>query len=345
MKGHRSGPVNWFKRTPGIIVLCFLITMVLASLSPADAAPASDQALSPYQGQSANNSSVTLDLHAAKRKGQPPTPTLAPTNTPPPILTATPVPTSTAVATSTSAPTVSPTSPPIAQTGLVAAYAFNEGSGSTITDLSGNGNSGSITGASWTYQGRFGNALSFNGSNSFVKVNSSDSLNLGADLTLEAWVYPTALGGWRNVLLKEQSGDLTYGLYANTDSQRPAGYIYVGGEVDTRGNSQLPLNSWTHLAVTHDGTYLNLYVNGSLASTKTIAGSTPASAGPVEIGGDDLWGEYFSGSIDEVRIYDRALSQTEIQTDMNTALDETSQLPTPTSAVTSTPAAEEPTST
>jgi hypothetical protein len=78
------------------------------------------------------------------------------------------------------------------------------------------------------------------------------------------------------------------------------------------------VNTWTHLAATYDGAVLRLYVNGTLAGSLSRAGSIDASAGPLRIGGNSLWGEWFNGRIDEVRVYNRALSQGEIQTDMNT---------------------------
>src|SRR5262249_14410311 len=75
-----------------------------------------------------------------------------------------------------------------AQTGLVAAYGFNDGGGATAVDSSGNGNAGTLNGASWTTAGRFGGALSFNGTTSWVTVPDSAPLDLTTGMTLEAWV-------------------------------------------------------------------------------------------------------------------------------------------------------------
>src|SRR5262249_25648934 len=108
-------------------------------------------------------------------------------------------------ATPTHTPTLTPTPQPTgaATSGLVAAYAFEEGSGSTVADASGHGNTGTISGAVWTDQGRYGRALAFNGTTSWVTVNGSAALNLTTGMTLEAWVFPTQVGGWRAVILKE----------------------------------------------------------------------------------------------------------------------------------------------
>jgi len=89
-----------------------------------------------------------------------------------------------------------------------------------------------------------------------------------------------------------------------------------GTPLDARGTAQLPLNTWTHLAVTHDGTTLRLYVNGAQVGSRAVAGSLLTSSGALRIGGNSIWGEFFQGSIDEVRIYNRALSPGEIQNDM-----------------------------
>jgi hypothetical protein len=76
-------------------------------------------------------------------------------------------------------------------TGLVAAYSFNEASGATVADASGNGNSGTINGATWV-AGKYGGALNFNGISNVVVINNSSSLALTNRMTLEAWVFPTA---------------------------------------------------------------------------------------------------------------------------------------------------------
>jgi hypothetical protein len=96
-----------------------------------------------------------------------------------------------------------PTAPsPVAA--LVAAYSFDEGSGTSVTDDSGNGNVGTIAGAAWA-PGRFGNALSFDGADDIVRVPASTSLSLGSELTVSAWIRPTASQtGWRTIIQRER---------------------------------------------------------------------------------------------------------------------------------------------
>ncbi|MEI2771042.1 MAG: PKD domain-containing protein [Candidatus Competibacter sp.] len=205
--------------------------------------------------------------------------------------------------------------------GLVAAYNFEEASGNTVVDASGNGNHGTINGATWTTAGKFGSALSFNGTSNLVTVNDSASLDLTTGMTLEAWVYPTNLRGWRGVISKEQPlpAGPAYYLYANSSVNKVAGGIDLNNNLN--GGSKLPLNTWTYLAVTYDGTTERLYINGDEVANLQLNKEITVSTGALHIGGIPIvGGDYFKGYIDEVRIYSRALAKTEINTDMNTAV-------------------------
>jgi hypothetical protein len=208
--------------------------------------------------------------------------------------------------------------------GLVAAYGFEEGSGTSVADRSGNGNTGTIAGASWTTAGRFGKALSFDGVNDWVTIAHAAELSLTTGMTLEAWVYPTANGGgaWREVLIKEQTGDQLYNLYSNNEVNVPAFQAYAAAQPATvqrvPGPSELPVNSWTHLAGTYDGTTMRFYVDGVQVGTKAVSGNLLTSTGAVRIGGNSVWGEFFQGRIDEVRIFNVARTAAQIAADMNT---------------------------
>jgi hypothetical protein len=203
--------------------------------------------------------------------------------------------------------------------GLVAAYSFGEGAGSIVTDASGNGNAGTIVNAVWT-TGKYGSALYFNGTNAGVMINDAVSLHLTTAMTLEAWVNPSAVNsGWMDVIYK---GNDNYFLEATSPSGGvPGGGGTLGGAgVVTFGAFALPANTWSHLATTYDGATLRLYVNGVQVSSLAQTGNILTSANPLQIGGDSIFGQYFQGAIDEVRIYNLALTQAQIQADMNKAL-------------------------
>lgn len=218
--------------------------------------------------------------------------------------------------------------PVVAQPGvpnLVAAYNFNQGSGTTLSDVSGNNLNGTLSGPTWTTEGRFGGALTFDGVNDWVTVPDNNALDLTTGMTLEAWVYPTAAGSapfWRNVMIKERSGGESYNLYAADGANVPVAYVVRAAQtntpLDAKGTTGLPLNTWSHLAVTYDGANLRLYVNGTQVGTRAVSGALVTTTGPLRIGGNSIWGEYFQGRIDEIRIYNRALTVAELQTDMLT---------------------------
>ena len=214
--------------------------------------------------------------------------------------------------------------PVLAQTGPVAAYGFDEATGTAVSDASGNGNAGVITGASWNTGGRFGGALSFNGTSNWVTVSDAATLDLTTGMTLEAWIKPSALANWRTVLMKENgAAGFAYALYASDTASHSSGWIRRTSDVDATATSVLPLNTWSHLAATYDGATLRLFVNGTQVATRASTGATVISASPFRIGGNSVWGEYFAGLIDEVRIYNRALTAAQIATDMNTPVGST----------------------
>ena len=212
----------------------------------------------------------------------------------------------------------------------VAAYSFSEGTGTTGGDASGYGNTGTVSNTTWTTSGKYGSALVFNGSSARVTIPHSASLALTTGMTLEAWVYPTNVSAaWRDVIMK---GSDEYYLEATSSSGPPAvAGSNLGGSLI--GSAALPINTWSHLAGTYDGTTLRLYVNGVQVASRAQTGSIATTTNPLQIGGDSFFGQYFQGTIDEVRIYNRALTATEIQNDMNTPVTKGTLSPKPPSGI------------
>jgi hypothetical protein len=201
----------------------------------------------------------------------------------------------------------------------VASYGFEEAAGAMAVDPVG-GHDGQIAGATRTPEGRFGRALSFDGVDDWVTIPHHAALDLNGGMTVEAWVKPSVLSSWRSVVLKERPGALDYGLYASTDAQVPAGRVAGAAEVGAAGPLALGVSTWTHLALTWDGAVARLFVDGAEVATQDSPGPLVSSTGALRIGGSSVRSEWFSGSIDEIRLYRRALTAPEIAADLGRAV-------------------------
>lgn len=199
----------------------------------------------------------------------------------------------------------------------VLAMGFDAGAGSTAADSSVSGNDGAIAGASWTDDGRYGRALRFDGVDDWVTVPDDDTLDLTGDLTLSAWIKPEAANPFMSVLMKEATGSYEYALYATDGAGNQAsGWVGASGAYSP---SVTALNEWHHLAVTFSDSTVRLYMDGVLKETQTGASAPVGSDGMFRIGGTAVYAnEFFKGLIDEVRVYDEALTPAELQTEANT---------------------------
>ena len=212
-----------------------------------------------------------------------------------------------------------------APSGLVAAYGFNEGSGTTVSDISGNNLTGTIVGATWTTGGRYGNALSFNGTSNYIDLGNPTALQLTGSMTLEAWINAAANPADDGQIIAKSSG-IGWQLKTSPDTGPHTFGVKVSGNssASTQRYSATvrSLNTWYHVAGVYNASTgtLDIYVNGVL-NNGTLKGAIPAGQFNQSVNvniGRRTGGYYFNGIIDEVRIYNRALSQTEIQIDMNT---------------------------
>ena len=203
----------------------------------------------------------------------------------------------------------------------IAAYSFDEGRGSIAGDFFGD-HDGTISGAIWA-GGKYGSALSFDGVDDIVRIADAAELDLTDSFTLEAWVRPGEIEALKPILAKSHASgsDTGYLLSVEGTAGRPMGHVADGGAVaGVIGTAALPVNDWSHLALTSDGANLRLYIDGELdaAASALIAGGTSAD---LEIGASTALGRYFDGLIDEVRLYDEVLSEAEIEDDLETAIE------------------------
>ena len=137
-------------------------------------------------------------------------------------------------------------------------------------------------------------------------------------MTLEAWVNPSTVNAnWRDVIYK--GNDNFYLEATSSNGSRPdAGMIAGGSYADAFGTAALPANTWSYLTETYDGSTLRLYVNGTQVASTAHTGTIATSTNPLQIGGDSIYGQYFAGLIDDVRVYNVALTAAQIQTDQAT---------------------------
>src|SRR3954447_7540575 len=180
-----------------------------------------------------------------------------------------------------SAVVASPTAAQSATPGAVAAYSFDAGSGSTVADASGNGNTGTINGATWTTQGRFGNALSFNGTSSYVDLGNASSLRNTGSMTWSAWVFATAdPPDDGQIIAKSASAGWQLKTSPDTGPETFAVVVSPDGTSNTQRYSTTvrALNTWYYVTGVYDAAAraLHIYVNGQL-DDGVLRGTVPAS--------------------------------------------------------------------
>lgn len=198
--------------------------------------------------------------------------------------------------------------------GLVAHYAFD----SSANDSSGNGNNGILhfgVGTTADRHGKAGSAYHFDGTSGYVEVPDSDSLNkVGQQLTISAWVKPEAWDrGWISVLCKGDAEKSQYALFIGPEQW---GVYRNSNGIDVMCNTtkSVALDNWSFVAVTYSPTLIAAYLNGELVGTVSPNGNTVENTNPLYLGIDPPGSvECFAGDMDEVRIYNRCLSASEIR--------------------------------
>ncbi|MBB3114169.1 alpha-L-arabinofuranosidase [Paenibacillus phyllosphaerae] len=212
---------------------------------------------------------------------------------------------------------------------LVARYAFDETEGSDVHDLSGSGLHGVVKGdePTWLSDGHEDGALQFNGTNNGIELGTSPDLQPGS-VTVSYWIKRTeAMDGRNSNIVWFKEGWNGNGFYITYDGSNPAdlssSYMIVDGfngfYVKESPDQFLPLNEWTHIAVTFDSETNEgaIYKNGE-KQTITINGTpnsiTPTSAKNKLIGMSEYSNSHLNAGLDDLRIYNAALSEAEIKT-------------------------------
>lgn len=205
--------------------------------------------------------------------------------------------------------------------GLVAYYKLDDGSGATATNSTG-GTNGTLQNApSWVVSPaqHAGNALNFDGVNDIVTIADRSSLDITSAITLEAWVYATKNTGIQNVICKSSNSPNTGYIFPRTDNgwASTTVYLHITGVWRTLSAPYPGLNAWHHLAATYDGATIRLYINGVESASVAQTGAITTNNNPLVLGNQTGISEYFGGSADEVRVWNVARTQAQIQADMN----------------------------
>lgn len=194
--------------------------------------------------------------------------------------------------------------------GQVAQFHFD----GNATDSSGYGNHGTIFGATFV-QGISGQALSFDGMDDYVKTNANINI---LPLTMEAWVYPRSITGTginNKYIIDNDAGNNAHAI--GIDNNR---FMIVYHDGVLLSSVELSSNTWYHVAAVWEQGSVKLYINGTINNNITFSpqGSLNGAISDTTIGEYRLrqpFPRVFDGLIDEVRIYDRALSADEIKED------------------------------
>jgi len=197
---------------------------------------------------------------------------------------------------------------------LVAHWKLDEGSGNTVYDSSSYGNDGTFKGDPQWVVGYYGGALEFDGTDDNIDCGNDDSLNIADEITLSAWINMAQrpdVDNWYTIPWKE--GAYSMYLYGadNEVTTLAADFWLDTGRADIWNGPDIdiPPNNWTHIAVTFNGTDFEFYVNGEHDYTQNEPATIEISAINLLFTED---GSNFEGLVDDVRIYNRALTQDEI---------------------------------
>ena len=207
----------------------------------------------------------------------------------------------------------------VTENGLVGHWKMNEGSGSKLIDSSGNGNNASIlnttSGVTWV-QGKDGLALNLNGNtNRFATIPSNSSLNMTGAITISAWIRTTGLTGKR-ILSKGGPDGYELGVFTNGKFEFRINRESSGSTYRLYSIQNYPTDgtTWMHVAATFDGTKSNIYINGIKDNSATYAPAIiKTNSTELQIGARSSINRWL-GDLDDVKLYNRALSEVEINT-------------------------------
>jgi hypothetical protein len=206
--------------------------------------------------------------------------------------------------------------------GLVGHWNLDEGAGTTAADFSGNGLTGTLVNLpAWLTTGIPGGvqgnraAVRFDGVNDYVAVAANSQLVITGDISIALWINRSKVLTYGGVLSKTAaSGKWDYDLFfdESSDDMRFDSDTTSPREVRSVGTIAVT-GRWYHFAVTRRGTDVAFFIGGQPSGTATMNGAFPSTSAGINIGREDQRSStYFAGALDDVRIWNRALSSEEV---------------------------------
>lgn len=210
--------------------------------------------------------------------------------------------------------------------GLVGWWKFDEGAGTSATDSSGSGNTGTLNGSVTWVTGKIQKGVEFNGSKgNYVSVADSTSLDITGAVTIAAWVYidtqppGSSNGAFPRILQKDTTANHAYGLWIDStggNTTKPTIRVRISStNYDLRSDNNLSLQTWHHVVGVREGAALRLYVNGTLDKENTSAATTGSLDNTGQLQMSESTGNSdgcLDGILDDVRVYNRALSASDV---------------------------------
>ncbi len=190
---------------------------------------------------------------------------------------------------------------------LVGWWRFDEGSGTVANDSSGNGNDGTFNGDPQWAAGMLGGALEFNGTDDYVEVPDNESLHLWERFTLAAWIYQVESSSSR--IIDKIGAGTANGPHLDT---HPGTTLRSCSGTCVSTAADYTLEEWHHVAVTFDEGDVKLYIDGSIEGEGSAPSPLAGNSLSLRIGADSDGQSLFHGLIDDVRVYNRALTEAEI---------------------------------
>jgi len=219
-----------------------------------------------------------------------------------------------------------------------AAYKFDECTGASANDASGNGYTGTITvgasgsqtstgtcGTSTTTEawnngttGKRNASINLDGNDDYVTTAAFSPLATAAVTTTKAswggWFYPTSSAA--SLTLMEKASE--FRLTTDSSSKPTCGVYYSAAFHDAAaGSTALTLSAWNHVMCTYDGANIKTYLNGSLVDTTAETGSITAASSILYMGENSSGAQRLTGQLDDLRVYNNALTSSQIKTLMN----------------------------